>query len=139
MASVEAANRDETYPRTWSFDADGEEIEGTFLAFGEGPTANGLQPFVTLEVGGEQRTVWLFHSALSSKFRSELERRPEQDLNVGEPVIVRRREWKESAAGRRYRDYFVAFPEAPRRSAAEILGIGAPNVGEVVEDDPIPF
>jgi hypothetical protein len=129
------------YPKTWSWDEDGEHLEGTFVEFGEGPTANGLQPLVVLEVDGERRSLWLFHEALRSKFRSELERRPDQDLNVGEPLIVRRREWKESAVGRKYRDYFVAFPEAPRRSAAEILGLdaGAQDDGEGVEDDSIPF
>ncbi len=128
------------YPRSWDWDKEGERVEGAFVELGEGPTVNGLQPIAVLEVDGEHRSIWLFHEALRSKFRAELERRAGGDFDEGEPVVIERRGWREGASGRRYVDYFVAFPAAPRRSAAEILGVGAVVEDHEAEgDEPAPF
>ena len=121
------------FPRTWSFDDDGERLEGTFVELGEAPTANGYKPICTVEVKGESRTLWLFHEALASRFRDELEQRREPNFRVGERIIVERGDWKESASGRRYRSYRVRFPDRPRRSARDILGAAASE--ETSDDD----
>jgi len=113
---------DTDFPRTWSFDEDGDVVAGTFVELGEAPTANGYRPILTLDVAGEARTIWLFWESLTSKFREEVERRPDGDLEPGERITIERGDWKESGAGRRYRAFSVKFPDRPRRSARDILG-----------------
>jgi len=131
---------DSGYPRAWDWTVEGDEVEGTFVAIEEAPTSNGMKPLVVLDVAGEQRTFWLFHEALRWKFAQELERRPADDLRVGEPVTIQRLGEKESANGRTYVDYRVSFPESPRRSPREILGVSVPAATEAGPDDQdVPF
>jgi hypothetical protein len=138
---------DTTYPRTWMFDEDGDTVEGSFLELGEAPTAGyGHKPIVNLDVDGEQRTVWFFHEALASKFNRELERRQALDFNPGERIRITRLGRRESeTSGRKYVDYAVQFLDAPKRSAADILGaVVSETAGEEggdkpEDDDDIPF
>ena len=135
---------DTTFPRSWSWDEDGDLLRGRYVEISEAPTREGVKPVLIVEVeGGERRTCWLFHEALRNKLAEEVARRPTGDLIPGEPIVIERLPWRESEGGRRYRAYRVAFPERPKRSAREILlGTPAPEVGaEQVDDDAedIPF
>jgi hypothetical protein len=123
------------YPRAWDWEADGSELEGAYLAIESAPTAQGKRPILVLEVNGEPRTVWLFHEALVSKFREELEERPEGDLRQGEPIVIKRGEKKTSQNGRDYVDYRVRFPEAPKRSPLDMLGVSSAGTGEPVQEN----
>jgi hypothetical protein len=123
------------FPRNWLFDEDGLEVEGRYVEITEGTTANGPCPIVVLNVGGERRSVWLFHTAARNRFADEIARRKDGDLTQGELVSIRRGETKESAGGRSYVSYTVRFPEAPKRSPKEILS----EPDEPEEDDSIPF
>jgi hypothetical protein len=114
------------YPGTWNFDEDGDEVALLFEEISEAPTAGyGYKPVLIGKINdGESRTVWLFHEALVSRLREELERRPSGTFELGERILITRTDWKTSeSTGRKYRDYDVSFPERPKRSAREILGI----------------
>lgn len=109
-----------------------------------GPTEYGQKAICVLSVDGQERSLWLAQEALISKFRDELKRRAAADFSPGERIIVEREaEKKESAAGRRYWPFRVSFPEAPRRTASDLLGLT--DVDESGEeerestDDDIPF
>jgi hypothetical protein len=132
---------DGDYPATWRWEVDGPEVDGRFLRFDEGPTVFGVKPIAVLEVGGVLRSVWLLERALHLKFADETARRPGTTLVPGERVVVRRGAMRESAAGRPYRAFTVAFPDRPTRSAAEILGIESAEEtlppGDV--EEPLPF
>jgi hypothetical protein len=136
----------DSYPRSWSFDDDGETVEGTFVELGEAPTAGyGYKPILTLSVDGESRTIWIFHQALAEKLRDELGRRKTRDFTVGERIKINRSERKTSeATGRSYVPYRVSFPDAPKRTAADVLG-GAvddddePEAAAEEDDDVVPF
>jgi hypothetical protein len=134
------------FPRTWNFDEDGDTIAGTFVELGEAPTAGyGYKPILTLDVDGERRTVWVFHTSLSEKLRDELKRRKAREFTVGERIAIKRGERKTSeSTGRPYIPYKVTFPDAPKRSAADILmsatlGEEVPATDEDEEEDGIPF
>jgi hypothetical protein len=135
----------DTYPRTWSFDDDGDTVEGTFVELGEAPTAGyGYKPVLTLDVDGESRSVWVFHTSLAEKLREELSRRKTRDFTVGERIVVHRGERKTSkSTDRTYVPYRVTFPDGPKRTAADVLGgaVTEENEPEVTaeEDDEIPF
>lgn len=123
-------DRDSDFPRTWRFDEDGLRIAGTYVRMDEGPSEYGRKAICVLLVDNEERSLWLAQEALISKFRDELERRAQADFNPGEHVTVERAaEKKESANGRKYWPFRVSFPDAPKRSASEILG------GETTEDE----
>jgi hypothetical protein len=111
---------DSDFPRNWLFEEDGLEVEGRYVELTEGTTANGPCPIVVLNVDGEHRSVWLFHTAVRRRFADEVARRMDGDLTQGELVVIHRGETKESAGGRSY-SYTVRFPEAPKRSPKEIL------------------
>jgi hypothetical protein len=123
------------FPRNWLFDEDGLEVEGRYVEITEGTTANGPCPIVVLNVDGERRSVWLFHTAVRNRFADEVARRKDGDLTQGELVSIRRGETKESAGGRSYVSYAVRFPEAPKRSPKEILS----EPEQAPEPDDVPF
>jgi hypothetical protein len=134
------------YPGSWLWDEDGDVIEGAYVELSEAHTRfdGETRPILVLEVDGEKRTVWLFHTALQSQLREELLRRPDNELRVGEPVRIEGLGKQESENGFTYMNYRASFPEAPKRSALNILGgpggraelEGKPE-GE--PDDGIPF
>jgi len=111
------------YPRAWIFDQDGDEVEGTYVALGEGPTRGyGPRPFVTLSVDGEERTVWLLWEALLNQVLGELERRPGNELEPGERVIIKSLGKRTSeSSGRAYEDFRAYFPDAPKPTGANLL------------------
>jgi hypothetical protein len=118
---TETRNESE-YPRAWIWDEDGDELEGVYVGAGSGYTANGQRPFVTLDIGGELRTLWLLHDVLRNSFAREVHRRSDRDLHEGERVHVWRRERRESANGRSYVDYKLEFPDRPKPSLVELFG-----------------
>lgn len=123
------------YPRGWRFDEDGLEVTGRFVEFDEGVTANGPCPIVVLDVDGEPRSVWLFHTASRSRFADEVARRKSGNLDVGELVRVRQGEQKQGGNGRSYTSYQIRFPEAPKRSPKDILGPSLDAGPETYDDD----
>jgi hypothetical protein len=137
------------HPSSWRWDEDGRSVRGTYVRMDEAATDYGRSAIVVLDVGGEERSVWLFEAAIVSKFRDELAKRPSGDFTAGERVEIDRGADKvESANGRSYWPYRVRFPDAPKRSAASILGIGAESEHPVDDDsqfasdpasDDIPF
>lgn len=130
---------DRDFPRAWRWDEDGPRVAGTFVEMNEGPSEYGRKAIAVLDVDGERRALWLSQEALANKFRDELERRGESDFTPGETIVVERGAEKViSANGRGYWPFKVRFPDAPRRSAADLLGASVQS-GEDVEDDDIPF
>ena len=129
---------DSDYPRSWRWDEDGLRIAGTYVEMNEGPSEYGRRAICVLEVDGERRSLWLTQEALISKFRDELERRELADFTAGERIEVERgAEKKQSANGRGYWPFAVRFPDAPHKSAAELLGTSEKHE-EAVSDD-VPF
>jgi hypothetical protein len=131
------------YPGTWRWDEDGDVIEGTYVELSEAHTRfdSETRPILVLEVNGEQRTVWLFHTALQNQLREELLRRSDNELRVGEPVRIERLGEQKSENGFIYMNYRASFPESPKRSPLDILG-GPTRQGPEPEsepDDGIPF
>jgi len=126
------------------FAEDGDEVAGTFVAFDEGQTRDyGLKPILILDGIGNppgRRTVWLF-GILSGQFAKELERRGTTDLEGGERIVITRLGEKQSeSSGRMYTDYRVLFPDRPRKSGSDILGVKAERpVDEPDGDDDVPF
>jgi hypothetical protein len=135
------------YPETWRWEDDGDVIEGTYVELSEAHTRfdRETRPILILDVDGKRRTVWLFHTALQSRLREELEKRPGNELRVGEPIRIERLGEKESEDGFRYMNYRVEFAESPKRSGLEILGEAEAPVkqqqenGDGEPDDDIPF
>jgi hypothetical protein len=142
------------YPATFVWEEDAEDLgdryhlEGTFLALEEGPTAQGTRPILVLEIDGEARSVWVLHGPFLNKLQEELERRAVPEFTVGERMVFER--WKEKATsestGRSYTPYKAWYPDRPKRSAKDILGVGTSVVADDVTengdgqtDDGIPF
>jgi hypothetical protein len=133
------------HPMTWRWE-DGSTVAGTYVRMDEASTDYGRKAILVLDVDGAERSVWLFDQAVASKLREQLEQRTTGDFTVGERIEIRRGTEKvESGAGRRYCPYWVLFPDAPRRSASDILG--ASNTSSPAEtaepelpaSDDIPF
>ena len=151
VAVTDEKAQEREHPRSWDWDLDGDELAGAYVELDEAPTAQGPKPLVIIErEGGERVTLWLFHEALRSRFAEEVAKRPAKHLLPGEPVLIFRGEWVESANGRKYRAYRVRFPASPKRSALEILGVPAGSAAGIVDtsddtgeapadDDGIPF
>jgi hypothetical protein len=115
---------EEEYPRNWRFDEDGLEVRGKFVKFDQGMTQEyGDCPIVVLNVDGEERSVWLFHTALRSKFQKEVNRR---DFVVGEQVNIKQ-VGEKKGKNRTYMNYMVAFPDAPPLDAKAIFGPASPG------------
>jgi hypothetical protein len=111
------------FPEWWSWDDDGERIDGTFVAMGKGFTSYGPRPYVVLQLDdGSERTIWLHNDVLRNVFAREVYARPSQQLDVGERITVWRLGERESANARRYMDFRARFENAHIPSQAEILG-----------------
>jgi hypothetical protein len=145
MATVPQPNDETDFARAWRWDEDGLHLEGTYLRLEEGPSEYGRRAIVVLDVDGTERALWLSQQALRSKFADELERRSAGDFTIGEAVVVERgAEKTKSQNDRAYWPFTVRFPDAPHRSAAEILGtdVGAGTsepANEAAADDDLPF
>jgi hypothetical protein len=142
QTNIAADGEGSEFPRTWRWDDDGDTVEGRFIGFDEGPTAYGDKPIVVLQVDGEPRSLWLFDTALVSKFREEVRKRPTRDLTAGEQLYIKRGGMITSGTGRDYRRYDVRFPDRPKRKAAEILGSRGEQdevTPDELEDDDLPF
>jgi hypothetical protein len=145
-------------PRSWRFgtgkDADGNTIRGEYVATESGFSRYSDEPVPILvldNVDGERRAVWCNDTALRNKVRDELARRGADDFVPGERVVIARSdEKKQSAAGNSYWYYRVVWPDAPRRTAADVFGVQSipTTYGSVTEtnhpvdtdtDDDIPF
>lgn len=136
----EQVNPDEqAYPANWVWEEDGEDLgdrwrlsEGRFVDLREGRTVRGKRGILILEVDGEERSVWLFHSPLIDKLFEELADRVEETFLSGERLTIDR--YKEKATsgstGQRYVPYKVFFVDAPKRSPSGILGGGRKSTAE---------
>lgn len=111
-------NEEQEFARGWRFDEDGPEVRGKFVKFDVGHTEHGQCPIVVLNVDGEERSVWCFHTALKSKFQQEVNRR---DVQVGELIVIKQAGEKQGA-NRKYMNYVVTFPDAPPVDAKAIFG-----------------
>jgi hypothetical protein len=122
------------------WEVDGDEIDGTFVNLDEAPTSYGDKPIVVLNVAGEDRTVWLLETALRNKFADEVRKRQSEAFTVGERIVIRRGEMRQSGTGRTYRHFTVTFVDRPKRNAVQILGpapTGPATASE--ENDGIPW
>ena len=132
------------YPAAWIFETDGDEVEGTYLGLGEGPTRGyGYRPFLTIEVAGTPRTVWLLWEALLNQVLGELERRPGNEFAPGETIIVKSLGKRTSeSSGRKYEDFRAYFPDAPKPSGSDLLhryrGPSGPEIEQQAEQAPEP-
>lgn len=110
-------------PKTWRFDKDGPVADGRYVRLGEGPTKGyGYKPLIVLNIDGVDRTVWLFHTASMGDVFEELQRRPGNELTVGERVVVENRgDAVSESSGRTYKDLKVRFPEKPEPSGRDLL------------------
>src|SRR5262245_16223515 len=92
------------FPEFWEWEKDGSDVDGTYVAFTSIPTKMyGEKPAVILHVGKADRTIPLWETALSNRFRDEVKRRPDKELAAGERVIIHRSaEKKKSADGYGY-------------------------------------
>jgi hypothetical protein len=140
---AKATQEEQTYPRTFLWEEDGEDlgdrrrVRGRFVTLDEAPTKQGgLKPILVLEIDREQRSVWMLHEPFLNKLTEELERRPSGEFTPGEEIVVE--QWKEKkigeASGRPYVPYKVAFPERPKRSQKDILGARKP-ASDVIADE----
>ncbi len=129
------------HPRSWLWSEDGSTITGTYVRMDTGPSDYGERAIIVLNVDGEDRSLWLNETALVAKFRDELARRTSGDFEPGERITASRGAAKvESANGRGYWPCPVTFHDAPRRSAAEILGISIkPDAEPELSAEPAPL
>jgi hypothetical protein len=82
-----------------------------------------VKPVLVLRVDGELRSVWLLEIALRSRFAEEVARRKSRELDVGERITIERGEKTVSkSTGNNVWPFKVAFHDAPKRSALDILG-----------------
>jgi hypothetical protein len=129
------------FPCSWLWDEDGDECFGTFVRFDRGQTRGyGRKTIVVLHVGDEDRSVWLYQTALYSQMRDELADRPGRQLNAGERILIRRLEMKPNAdASREYRDFDVYFIDRPEPSPEECFP-DLPPIGDLpaIEEPPEP-
>jgi hypothetical protein len=123
------------YPPWWDFDSDGHFVEGQFVAAGRGYTAMGERPFITLDVGGELRTVWLHHEVLRLAFAREIARRDDRQIHVGESIRIERLAERDSANGRRYVNYNVTFGDSPEATQTDIFGASGIDQAPEAETD----
>ena len=133
MAAQEekASGEEQDFPRNWVWEEDGKDLgdrwrlsEGRYVSAGRGRTSRGKRGVLILEVDGEERTVWLFHSPLLDKIREELEDRGERELVVGERLTIDRyKEMQTSqSTGQPYVPYRVRFHDSPEQSLWDVLG-----------------
>jgi hypothetical protein len=121
VSAQKTVTQDQDFPRGWRFDEDGLEVEGRYVKADVGRTANGSAPIIVLDVDGEERSVWCFHTALRNRIADELATRVAGDFNPGELILIRQGEKKTGANDRAYVSYTVRFPEAPKRNARAIF------------------
>ncbi len=121
------------FPANWRFDEDGAEVRGKFVKFDVGQTQEyGDCPILVLNVDGEERSVWLFHTALKSKFQKEVARR---EIQPGEQINIKQAGEKMGANKRSYMNYVVAFVDAPPLDAKALFGVPAGGAVAEAEDD----
>jgi hypothetical protein len=115
-----ATEEEGDYPENWRFDEDGAEVRGKFVKFDVGQTQEyGECPIVVLNVDGEERSVWLFHTAIRSKFQKEVNRR---EIQPGEQINIKQAGEKMGGNKRSYMNYIVAFVDAPPLDAKALFG-----------------
>jgi hypothetical protein len=138
------------HPEAWLWDEHGPVVSGTFVHFARGQTRDyGKKVIAVLDVGGEQRSIWLTATVLFGKFRDELLDRPGHRLEPGERITVKRLDKVESAEARgAYWNFAVLFHNSPQPSEGDLFGFAdadadsappsEPTSGKR-EDDGIPF
>ncbi len=126
------------FPQAWLWDADGDIIEASFVRFDVGPTKlYGKKPIVVVNVGDEERAVWLTTTVLFESFKEELEQRENHTLEPGEKLTIR---WLGKAepktGGPAYHRHKVVFHNSPGSSAEALFGFGTQTkrLGESEED-----
>ncbi len=136
-----------SYPAYWDFAEDGPLLSARFVKFDQGQTRQyGPKPICVLEVGGEERSLWLTQTVLYQRFRDELLRRPDRTLAVGERISVERHEKKRTEDGRyEYTPFTIVFHDAPSVSETDLFELDSPAETkkapepQPADDDGIPF
>jgi hypothetical protein len=140
---AKAEAKESAYPPWWNWEEDGLAIGGSFVAFGEGVSRGDWTLFVTLAIDTvdgekrepEERTVWLHHDALRSKFFERVERLG--PIELGERVeIERSAEKRLSGGGFEYFPFAVRFPDAPQLDQEALLARYRPARGSKREPEP---
>lgn len=117
-------------PKMWDFSEDGNTVMGYAVRLEHGRTEYGPCRILILDVRGEERSVWLLHTALISK----LERLQPM---AGDFVGIRQLgERKPQSGGREYMDYEVKV--LGQKGVGFEWGNAAPALiqGEVVDEAP---
>ena len=68
--------QEQTYPRAWRWNDDGDQLEGRFLRIEEAvtsPTSSKVAAVLVLDVEGHERSLWLWTLALK-RFATDLAR-----------------------------------------------------------------
>lgn len=98
-----------TYPQSVIL-ADGESVAGYFVRLESGPTRDyGNQPVVVFKdvASGEERCIWLLHTALKTQFANA---NPQEGARF---VVVNLGKRTAKKTGREYADYKVAVEGGP--------------------------
>lgn len=120
-----------TYPQSVIL-GDGESVAGTFLRLESGPTRDyGVQPVVVFTelASGQERSLWLLHTALKSQFANA---RPEPGTKF---VVVNMGKRTAKKTGRDYSDYRVEVEGTPDRPAPGPMTFDAVAEGIAAEND----
>jgi hypothetical protein len=137
----QAPDEEREYPESWFWDNDGDHVLGRFVRFDRGQTRDyGMKPIIVLDVDGTLRSIWLTGVVLLNRIRDEVAKRPNQNLEPGERVSIKRLEKTKAEGGRQgYWKFQILFPDRPEPTVSEILELDGPPEQPGEQDDGIPF
>jgi hypothetical protein len=121
-----------TERRDWNWERDGvldgHYVETRQVTVKNGPAAGKQKLVFDFHVGTSDEPVSVWETAvIRSKFQQELRRRGKPDFEAGEQITITPNGTKTGAHGD-YRDFEIDFEhEAPKRTAAELLGDPGPE------------
>ena len=132
MESVEpggADNSEKGFPQAWIWEDDGNIDHGKFVRLTTGPTKlYGTQPIAVLEVGDEERSVWLNRFVLRQQFKEEFERRGKVELEPGEEISIT---WlgkvTPKGGGPPYHRFETVFHEGAGEQLEDMFELGRPS------------
>jgi hypothetical protein len=125
MGNVAEPAAEREYPESWFWEKDGDHITGRFVRFDRAPTKDyGMKAILVLDVDGILRSVWLTATVLYNKVRDEVASRPNQNLEPGERISIKRLEKTEGEGSRQgYWKFQVLFPDRPEPTTSELFDL----------------